>query len=191
MRLLARLPAFGSHSGAGPNGLLPAHGHGPESLCGDTTGPVMDLITLVMACAPFVSANTMLAVIHQESRGNPWAINVNGSQRYRKASSYEEAVAESKRLIASGANIDMGLMQINSKTMSSLGLTVERVFDPCTNVYAGGTVLTRNYVQAARTLPSDQAALLAALSAYNTGNYSRGLKNGYVSGVVKAALFGY
>ncbi|WP_181885425.1 lytic transglycosylase domain-containing protein [Trinickia dinghuensis] len=151
----------------------------------------MDLITLVMACAPFVSANTMLAVIHQESRGNPWAINVNGSQRYRKASSYEEAVAESKRLIASGANIDMGLMQINSKTMSSLGLTVERVFDPCTNVYAGGTVLTRNYVQAARTLPSDQAALLAALSAYNTGNYSRGLKNGYVSGVVKAALFGY
>ncbi|WP_158244336.1 lytic transglycosylase domain-containing protein [Trinickia dabaoshanensis] len=151
----------------------------------------MDLITLVMACAPFVSANTMLAVIHQESQGNPWAINVNGSQRYRKANSYEEAVVESKRLIASGANIDMGLMQINSKTMSSLGLTVERVFDPCTNVYAGGTVLTRNYVQAARTQPSVQAALLAALSAYNTGSFSRGFKNGYVSGVVKAAATRY
>ena len=147
----------------------------------------MDLMTLVMACAPFVSANTMLAVIHQESQGHPWAINVNGSQRYRKANSYEEAVAESKRLIATGANIDMGLMQINSKTMESLGLTVERVFDPCTNVYAGGTVLTRNYLQATKTQPSAQAALLAALSAYNTGNYSQGFKNGYVSGVVRAA----
>jgi type IV secretion system protein VirB1 len=116
---------------------------------------------------------------------------VNGTQRYRKANSYEEAVAESKRLIAGGANIDMGLMQINSRTMTSLGLTVEQVFDPCTNVYAGGTVLTRNYVQAAKTRPSDQAALLAAISAYNTGNFSQGFKNGYVGGVVRAAAIRY
>ena len=75
----------------------------------------MDLITLVLVCAPFVSSNTMLAVIQQESQGNPWAIGVNGSQRYRKVNNYSEAVTESKRLIASGANIDMGLMQINSK----------------------------------------------------------------------------
>ncbi|MBA6105276.1 lytic transglycosylase domain-containing protein [Pseudomonas monteilii] len=147
----------------------------------------MDLLTLVMVCAPFVSNNTMLAVIQQESSGNPWAIGVNGGHRFRKASNYAEAVTESKRLISNGANIDMGLMQINSKTMVNLGLTVEQVFDPCTNAYAGGVVLTRNYVRASKTHNSDQAALLAALSAYNTGNFSKGFTNGYVEKVLKHA----
>jgi type IV secretion system protein VirB1 len=151
----------------------------------------MDLAALVMACAPFVSANTMLAVIYQESRGNPWAINVNGTHRSRRANTYDEAVIEAKRLLSIGANIDIGLTQVNSKTMTSLGLTVEQLFDPCTNVYAGGTVLTRNYMQAAKSYPSDQAALQAALSAYNTGSYSRGFKNGYVNSVVKRALNNY
>jgi type IV secretion system protein VirB1 len=151
----------------------------------------MDLAALVMACAPFVSANTMFAVIHQESNGNPWAINVNGEQHFRKANTYNEAVAESKRLLSIDANIDMGLAQINSKTMRNLGPTVEQVFDPCTdvNAYAGGTVWTRNYVRASKIHANDQAALQAALSAYNTGNYySRGFKNGYVNSIVTRAL---
>ncbi|MHC8347759.1 lytic transglycosylase domain-containing protein [Pseudomonas sp. RT6P73] len=147
----------------------------------------MDLLTLVMVCAPFVSNNTMLAVIHQESGGNPWAIGVNGDHKFQKAGNYSEAILEAKRLIAKGANIDMGLMQINSKTMVNLGLTVEQVFDPCTNAYAGGVVLTRNYVRAAKIHQSDQAALQAALSAYNTGDFSKGFKNGYVNNVLKHA----
>ncbi|CAJ0808617.1 MULTISPECIES: lytic transglycosylase domain-containing protein [Ralstonia] len=153
----------------------------------------MDLITLVMACAPFVSTNTMLAVIHEESRGNPWAINVNGKQRqrFRKPATYEEAVVESKRLIAAGANIDMGLTQINSATMMDLGLTVEQVFDPCTNVYAGGTVLTRNFVRASRKEPNQQVALQMAFSAYNTGSYSGGFRNGYVNKIVTRGLSTY
>jgi type IV secretion system protein VirB1 len=152
---------------------------------------VMDLLTLVMACAPFVASNTALAVIHQESHGNPWAINVNGRQPFRKAGTYDEAVVESKRLIATGASIDMGLMQVNSKTMVNLGMTVEQMFDPCANVYAGGTVLTRSYLQAAKTHKNDQAALQAALSAYNTGNFSNGFKNGYVNNVVVRGLTSY
>jgi len=148
----------------------------------------MDLITLVMVCSPFVSSNTMMAVIQHESRGNPWAIGVNGSQRFKKTNNYLEAVIESKRLIASGANIDMGLMQINSKTMVNLGLSVEQTFDPCTNVYAGGVVLTRNYVAATKSFGNHQAALQAALSAYNTGNFKKGFQNGYVSSVLKHAL---
>lgn len=148
----------------------------------------MDLITLVMACAPFVSSNTMMDVMQQESRGNPWAIGVNGGQRFKKPSNYLDAVIESKRLIANGANIDMGLMQINSKTMLQLGLSVEQTFDPCTNVYAGGVVLSRNYVLAAKTYKDHQSALLAALSAYNTGNFTKGFQNGYVKSVLKHAL---
>ena len=147
----------------------------------------MDLITLVMVCAPFVSSNTMMAVIQQESGGNPWTIGVNGRQRFQKPRNYLEAIIESKRLIANGANIDIGLMQINSNTMVKLGLTVEQTLDPCTNVYAGGIVLTRNYVQAASSYGYNQVALQAALSAYNTGDFKKGFKNGYVSSVLKHA----
>ncbi len=148
----------------------------------------MDLLTLVLVCAPFVSSNTMMAVMTHESAGNPWAIGVNGNHRFRKPDSYQSAVSEARRLIAAGANIDMGLMQINSRTMVNLGLTVEQVFDPCSNVYAGGVVLTRNYVRASSQYPSQQAALQAALSAYNTGDFERGVRNGYVGFVLKRGL---
>lgn len=148
----------------------------------------MDLLTLVMVCTPFVSSNTMMAVLQHESAGNPWALGVNGSQRYEKPKSYLSAVAEAKRLIASGASVDMGLMQINSRTMASLGLTVEQTYDPCTNLYAGGVVLTRNYIKAAEKFGDQQVALQAALSAYNTGSFHKGLKNGYVRLVLNQAL---
>jgi len=147
----------------------------------------MDLLTLVLVCAPFVSSNTMMAVMQHESGGNAWAIGVNGKHRFKKADSYEAAVSEARRLIAAGASIDMGLMQINSKTMVGLGLTVEQTFDPCTNVYAGGVVLTRNYVRASGQFSDPQSALLAALSAYNTGNFRSGFKNGYVGFVLNQA----
>lgn len=147
----------------------------------------MDLLSLVLVCAPFVSGNTMMAIMKHESGGNPWAIGVNGSHRFKKADSYQTAVSEARRLIEAGASIDMGLMQINSKTMVRLGLTVEQTFDPCTNVYAGGIVLTRNYVQASKQYDTEQAALQAALSAYNTGDFQRGVRNGYVGRVLKQA----
>lgn len=140
----------------------------------------MNVLTLVMVCAPFVSSNTLMAIIGHESGGNPWALGVNGAYRFQKPVDYASAVAEAKRLIAKGASIDMGLMQINSRTMASLGLTVEQLYDPCSNVYAGGVVLTRNYVKATEQFGDPQSALLAALSAYNTGNFRSGFKNGYV-----------
>lgn len=147
----------------------------------------MDLLTLVMVCAPFVASNTMMAVLQHESKGNPWALGVNGEQKFQRPTDYASAVLEAKRLIAKGASIDMGLMQINSRTMVNLGLTVEQVYDPCSNVYAGGVVLTRNYVKASEQYGDSQSALLAALSAYNTGNFRSGLKNGYVRLVLNQA----
>jgi type IV secretion system protein VirB1 len=147
----------------------------------------MDLLTLVLMCAPFVSSNTMMAIMAQESAGNPWALGVNGNHRFKKPDSCQTAVTEARRLLAAGANIDMGLMQINNRTMVNLGLTVEQVFDPCSNVYAGGVVLTRNYVKASEQFGDPQSALQAAISAYNTGNFHSGFKNGYVRLVLNQA----
>lgn len=146
----------------------------------------MNLLTLVMVCAPFVSSNTMMAIIGHESRGNPWALGVKGYS-FQKPVDYSTAVNEAKRLIAKGASVDMGLMQVNSRTMVNLGLTVEQVYDPCSNVYAGGVVLTRNYVKASEQFSDPQSALQAALSAYNTGNFRSGFKNGYVRLVLNQA----
>lgn len=148
---------------------------------------MIDLMALVVACAPFVDPYTMRAVVMVESRGNPWAINVNKSSVKVAPVSYEDAVLQANRLLAQGKSIDMGLTQVNSKTMRNLGLTVEQVFDPCTNLYTGGTVLWRFFIRAEKKFGRTQASLLAALSGYNTGNFEDGFSNGYVQRVLRAA----
>lgn len=146
------------------------------------------LTSLAISCAPFVATDTLLSVVHVESRGNPWAINVNGKQAFTRPTSYESAVSEANRLISAGANIDMGLGQINSKTAAALGLTVEQAFDPCTNLYASATVLARNYMRTSALHSDPQLALQAAFSMYNTGNSKKGFSNGYVKRVVDRGL---
>lgn len=130
----------------------------------------------------------MTAIVRVESGGKPWVINVNGTQKLtRQPRSVEEATAWANWLVARGYSVDMGLAQINSGNLSRLGLAPAQLFDPCTNLRAGAKILTENYVGAARQYGSGQAALEAALSAYNTGNYRAGLANGYVAKVTAAA----
>jgi type IV secretion system protein VirB1 len=63
--------------------------------------------------------------------------------------------------VGRGDSVDMGLVQINSKNLPALGLTVEQVFDPCTNMAAGAHILATGYQKA--------GSLGGALSIYNTG----------------------
>tara|TARA_R110000772_G_scaffold262888_1_gene382225 strand:+ start:2322 stop:2777 length:456 start_codon:yes stop_codon:yes gene_type:complete len=77
----------------------------------------------------------------------------------------------------------MGLAQINSANLSWLKLTVKQVFDPCANLRAGAFILTDNYHRAVRS--GEERPLHAALSAYNTGSFTRGLRNGYVEKVMR------
>jgi type IV secretion system protein VirB1 len=72
-------------------------------------------------------------------------------------------------------------MQVNSRNLAALGVTIEQVLDPCTNIRSGATILTADYAQAVRTRGEGQLALKAALSAYNTGDFYRGFANGYVA----------
>ena len=75
-------------------------------------------------------------------------------------------------------------MQLNSRNLSSLGYTIETALDPCSNIAGGAEILSAFYVEAAAQYGEGQPALLAALSAYNTGDFARGFANGYVSRVV-------
>ena len=145
----------------------------------------MTLSSMLSQCAPDVAPSTMAAIVSVESRGNPYAIGVNRGRQVRQPTNAAEAVAVARRLLALGANIDLGLGQINSSNLKWLGLSVEAAFDPCSNLAAAARVLTGNYRRAlARGI---QSPLGAALSAYNTGSMQRGYRNGYVAKVYRAS----
>lgn len=145
----------------------------------------MDFPALAAECAPWVAPQTLAAIVRTESQFQPFAIGVNkGFRLVRQPVSKEEAVVTAKWLIAKGYNIDLGLGQINHTNLSRTGLTVEDAFDPCKNLAAAATILVENYNSARRVVHGEQQALRAALSAYNTGSFSRGLSNGYVQRVI-------
>ena len=129
-----------------------------------------------------VHPKTVEAVIGVEGVGNSLALNVN---RLQGPQPHPVSVADAARIaesyIARGFSVDLGLMQVNSRNLPALGYTVEQVLDPCTNIAAGGRILTADYAEAIRLMGEGQPALQAALSAYNTGSFSAGFRNGYVA----------
>jgi hypothetical protein len=144
------------------------------------------IFALAAQCAPSVAPETLYAIIATESQGNPYAIGINSGRRLeRQPKSRSEAIATAKSLLAQGANIDLGLGQINSANLSWLQLSVEDAFEPCSNIRAAAKVLSSNY-KAALAAGRD-APLGAALSAYNTGSMTKGYRNGYVAKVFKNA----
>ena len=132
----------------------------------------------------------MAAIVKTESGFKPFSIGINKSQvkLVRQPANKQEAVTTAKWLISNGYNIDMGMAQINSANMKRLGVSVEDLFDPCKNVSAGAKILLNNYVDAFKKIGEPQNALRAALSSYNTGNATAGIKNGYVAKVTAASV---
>lgn len=146
------------------------------------------ILSLLLACAPHIHPETGRRVVHIESRGNPWAIGINGPYRLsRQPANQAEAVATARMLISRGHNVDMGLAMINVKNLPALGLTVEQVFDPCLNLSAMEKILRPAYEVAMQKHGPGQRALMEALSVYNTGSGVRGLQNGYVAKIFSVA----
>ncbi|KRB42553.1 lytic transglycosylase domain-containing protein [Phenylobacterium sp. Root700] len=152
---------------------------------------ILDLaaaLSLAQACAPQVATETLLAIVQVESGFDTLAIGVNGGSRPgARPSSAHQAAREAERLLRAGANLDLGLGQINSRNLAWLDLSIEDAFDPCRNLAAAGRVLTLNYRRTSRDTGHGQTALSQALSLYNTGDQVRGQHNGYVAKVRAAA----
>lgn len=147
-----------------------------------------ELLLLIGLCAPAVHPTTAYYLIQHESKGNPFAIGVNGGPRLsRQPRSEAQAVSIAKMLIKQGFSIDMGYAQINSKNLVRLGVSVEDIFKPCVNLQAMQAILHANYMQAAAKHGPGQKALQAALSMYNTGHSQKGLSNGYVHNLYRLA----
>lgn len=143
---------------------------------------------LAAKCAPSIHVRTLSSLVRQESRLNPYAININGGKKLaRQPSNAAEAVATAQSLLDQGDNIDVGLGQINSNNFARLGVSLSDLFEPCTNLQAAAKVLQDCYERGVAANGEGQEALHAALSCYNTGSLSNGIKNGYVRAVVAQA----
>lgn len=138
------------------------------------------MIELISMCSPQMQLPIAQAIIQTESRFNQFAIGVNkGGKAVKQPTNYQEAVVTAKRLIAQGANIDLGLAQINSANLGWLGLSVEQVLQPCNNLKAMQTVYLSCYDRAGNTGLGTR--MQRAFSCYNTGNFKKGFSNGYVN----------
>lgn len=146
--------------------------------------PLASVVALAQQCAPSVAPETLVSVVHAESKFDTLAIGVNARGVRPEIPATPAAAARIARsLIAKGYNIDLGLGQINSTNLRWLGLSVEDTFDPCRNLAAAARVLSSNFLDAARTQGSSDRAISVALSLYNTGSQARGFGNGYVARV--------
>lgn len=155
-------------------------------------GVTPEFAALIKQCAPSVHPETMAAVISAESRGHKFAIADAGpkhlpwSKRKHLVRSYymksaDSAVALATSLIANGHTVSLGPAQVNDRNLAAYGITVREVFNPCTNVRVGGEILTKFYVKAVREFGPGAKAMRATLSAYNSGSWVRGEKDGYVT----------
>jgi type IV secretion system protein VirB1 len=130
---------------------------------------------LLAACPVGVPGPIAQGLVTHESGLETLAIGDNTTKRpVPTPATLADAVAQAKRLVAQGHNIDAGLLQINSANWSWLGLTADSVFDPQTNVCAGARVYAEAYAAETRTL-----------CRYNTGKPD--CTNGYPDKVRRAA----
>lgn len=144
-------------------------------------------LALALTCAPQVHADTARALVSVESGFNPWAIGVVGGALLRQPRHRAEALVTARALQAAGWNFSVGLGQINVGNFDRLGLTPRSALDPCTSLTAMQAVLGECYARAA-SKHAAQRALRYALSCYYSGNFTVGLRHGYVHKVVRASI---
>lgn len=153
---------------------------------------------IAAACAPDIPLATLRAIARAESAFHPYALSLDYPRRTareqgfgageiflaRQPTDLAEARAWTHWLLERGRSASIGLVQISTQHAADLGITVDQLFDPCTNLRAGARVLTAEYQSAAAVRGEGQDALQQALSKYNSGSSTLGFDNGYVTRVV-------
>ncbi|WFU92143.1 type IV secretion system lytic transglycosylase VirB1 (plasmid) [Rhizobium sp. CC1099] len=141
---------------------------------------------LARECAPWVASSTLAAIATVESSFEPLAAHDNTTGETLHWKDATEATQSVEKRLKARHSIDVGLMQINSENFPPLGLTPEKAFQPCFSLSAAAHLLESRYA-GGKTAAAEQRALRQAISAYNTGDLTRGFANGYVRKVELAA----
>jgi len=153
-----------------------------------------DVPALIQRCAPNVAVQTFRPLLRVESANRPHAIGykivATDGAVYHLATQPRDA-AEAKSwatwFLANGYRFDAGIAQVNTVNFKSTGLTPENMFDPCASIRAGAKVLADCYGRAVARFGDEQAALRAAFSCYQSGNFKTGFATGYVSRILSRA----
>jgi type IV secretion system protein VirB1 len=156
------------------------------------------LRSLAATCATSVHPDTIEAIVRTESAYHPYALSINYPQKEAHYSGYsssqivlarqpqtlQEAVSWTQWLISNGHSVSIGLMQINTQEAAHLGIkNLAELFDPCTNIRTGGSILSTIYA----TQPHNLTGLVQTFALYNAGSIARGMSNGYAPTVVANA----
>lgn len=142
---------------------------------------MLDIAVIIAQCAVNVAPSTMQAIITTESKSNPLAIGINKGYKLKyQPKSNDQAKAWVNYLEKNNYNFDVGLAQVNIKNIHKYGYKAVDALDPCINLKMASDILRKNYKNAISGSRNQTEALQKALSAYNTGNYQSGFRNGYV-----------
>jgi type IV secretion system protein VirB1 len=156
-----------------------------------------EFVSLAGRCAPGAPADTLLAIARTESGLYANAISINRPRSAaRRTGNGDGEIILSKQpknrieatrwlrwLVFHHFTVSIGLMQVNTETAIRFGVNAEQLLEPCTNLRVGATILISAYSELAREMGEGFTALDAALSLYNTGSPTAGLRNGYVADV--------
>ncbi len=153
--------------------------------------PLAVVLQLIASCAPTVAPSTMASVLRTESGFDPNELHVNGPNggEIHPATKADAIVQAIDLIVVQRKSVDLGLGQVNSGNLASLGLSVADALDPCKNLAAAAKILSAGYITASQTQTDPQQALRTALSRYNTGDPARGFANGYVGKVERSAQY--
>jgi type IV secretion system protein VirB1 len=130
-----------------------------------------------------VPTKIVQAIVQNESAKKPFAINVNKDGKSYisfNPKTKNEAVKIAQNYINTGFSVDVGYMQLNSDNFKKLDTSLDEALDPCKNIYFASTIYF-NFYQKANSNKSKLERVKESLSAYNTGSYEKGFKNGYVA----------
>lgn len=130
-------------------------------------------------CAPKVPPEVLKKIVKHESGGQPLAVGLNSDllQLKKQPKNQQQAEELIRVLDAAGLSYDVGVGQVNSKNLSRWGIDPVSALDVCHNLELAQKV----YVDCA----GRYNAISEILSCYNTNDPLKGVKNGYVSKVLK------
>ena len=144
---------------------------------------MLDTLFIEQCKNPTVPTAIVRMIVQEESSKNPYAVNVNKDGKSFISfipKTKDEAITIAQSYINAGFSVDVGYMQLNSDNFKQLNTTLENALEPCKNIYLSSTIFYNFYKDTSKK-DSSITRVQKSLSAYNTGSYELGFKNGYVA----------
>ena len=144
---------------------------------------MIDTLFIEQCKNPTVPTSIVRMIVQEESSKNPYAVNVNKDGKSFISfipKTKDEAIKIAQTYINAGFSVDVGYMQLNSDNFKQLNTTLENALEPCKNIYLSSTIFYNFYKDTSKK-DSSITRVQKSLSAYNTGSYELGFKNGYVA----------